>query len=118
MDQTDCVTIYTYKIKFVLTILLYLCSEAGCTPFATSIIADYFVESIRGSALGIYNWGIYIGYSLSYALGNFITDADINGRVGRYQVLNLKEYYEIVDEARPLSGFFPTQADFFTEMHF
>ena len=27
----------------------------------------------------------------------------------------LKEYYEIVDEARPLSGFFPTHANFFTE---
>ena len=25
---------------------------------------------------------------------------------------SLKEYYEIVDEARPLSGFFPTHADF------
>ena len=24
----------------------------------------------------------------------------------------LKEYYEIVDEARPLSGFVPTHADF------
>ena len=32
--------------------------------------------------------------------------------------LYLKEYYEIVDEARPLSGFFPTHADCFTEMHF
>ena len=31
---------------------------------------------------------------------------------------HLKEYYEIVDEARPLSGFFPTHADLFTEMHF
>ena len=30
----------------------------------------------------------------------------------------LKEYYEIVDEARPLLGFFPTYADFVTEMHF
>ena len=30
----------------------------------------------------------------------------------------LKEYYEIVDEARPLSGFLPTHADFFTEIHF
>ena len=31
-----------------------------------------------------------------------------------------KEYYEneIVDEARPLSGFFPTRANLFTEMHF
>ena len=30
----------------------------------------------------------------------------------------LKEYYEIVDEARPLSGFFPTHADFFYENAF
>ena len=30
----------------------------------------------------------------------------------------LKEYYEIVDEARPLSRFFPTHADFFTECIF
>ena len=29
-------------------------------------------------------------------------------------VCGLKEYYEIVDEARPLSGFFLTHADFFT----
>ena len=27
--------------------------------------------------------------------------------------ITLKEYYEIVDEARPLSGFVPTHADFF-----
>ena len=25
----------------------------------------------------------------------------------------LKEYYKTVNEARPLSGFFPTDADFF-----
>ena len=30
----------------------------------------------------------------------------------------LKEYYEIVGESRPLSAFFPTHADFFTEIHF
>ena len=29
---------------------------------------------------------------------------------------NLKEYNDIVNEARPLSGFFPTHADSFTEM--
>ena len=33
-------------------------------------------------------------------------------------IINLKEYYEIVGELRPLSGFFPTHADLFTEMHF
>ena len=35
-----------------------------------------------------------------------------------FHSLNLKEYYEIVGESRPLSGFFPTHADFFTEMHY
>ena len=41
--------------------------------------------------------------------------------IGKTRLLSpayLKEYYEIVDEARPLSGFVPTHADFFTEMHF
>ena len=33
-------------------------------------------------------------------------------------LISLKDYYEIVNEARPLSGFFPTDADLFTEMHF
>ena len=37
---------------------------------------------------------------------------------GLYVRFVLKEYYEIVDEARPLSGFFPTHADLFTEMHY
>ena len=31
-------------------------------------------------------------------------------------VKRLKEYYEIMDEARPLSGFFPTHADFFMKL--
>ncbi|XP_048587270.1 MFS-type efflux pump MSMEG_3705-like [Nematostella vectensis] len=58
--------------------------EAGCTPFATSLIADYFPESLRGTALGVYNWGIYLGYSMSYAFGNYITKADIGGKGWRW----------------------------------
>ena len=39
--------------------------------------------------------------------------------LGNYtSALHLKEYYEIVDEARPLSGIFPTHADFLMEMLF
>ncbi|RXM94623.1 Protein spinster-like 1 [Acipenser ruthenus] len=53
--------------------------EAGCTPFAASLIADYFPEAARGSAMGFYNWGIYTGYSLSFAVGNYITRANIMG---------------------------------------
>ncbi len=66
---------------FLHTSLLNVFSEAGCTPFAASIIADYFSENARATALGIYNWGVYVGYSMSYAVGNFITDANILGQV-------------------------------------
>ena len=32
--------------------------------------------------------------------------------------IDLMEYYEIVNGARPLSGFYHIDADLFTEMHF
>lgn len=46
--------------------------QAGCNPLATSLIADYFSAELRGSAISVYNWGIYTGYSLSFAIGNQI----------------------------------------------
>ncbi|EDV27922.1 uncharacterized protein TRIADDRAFT_13389, partial [Trichoplax adhaerens] len=51
--------------------------EAGCTPFAASIIADYFPSNLRAAAISIYNWGIYTGYSLSFALGDYVVRANI-----------------------------------------
>ncbi|XP_078406376.1 MFS-type efflux pump MSMEG_3705-like isoform X1 [Cetorhinus maximus] len=59
-------------------------SEAGCTPFAVSLIMDYFPKEARGSAMGFYNWGIYAGYSLSYAIGNYVTRANILGQGWRW----------------------------------
>lgn len=59
-------------------------SQSGCTPFAASLISDYFSEQLRGAALGVYNWGIYTGYSMSFALGNLITQANINGQGWRW----------------------------------
>jgi len=47
--------------------------QAACTPLASSIIADYFITQQRALALGFYNWGIYIGYSMSFAVGNSVT---------------------------------------------
>ncbi|XP_013414102.1 probable sphingolipid transporter spinster homolog 2 isoform X2 [Lingula anatina] len=45
--------------------------EAGCTPFAVSILSEYFTKDYRGVALGIYNLGIYAGYGFSF-LANII----------------------------------------------
>merc|ERR1711871_281864 len=54
--------------------------ESGCTPVANGIIADLFAPELRGTANGLYNWGIYFGYSMSYALGNFVA-ADAGWRM-------------------------------------
>ena len=48
---------------------------AGCSPFAVSIIGDYFPQEFRGTAIGVYYWGVYIGYSLAFAIGNGIQQA-------------------------------------------
>jgi MFS family permease len=49
--------------------------EAGCTPFATSIIADYFPVSTRATAIAIYNLGIYTGYGGALAIGGPLSSA-------------------------------------------
>lgn len=43
--------------------------EAGCTPPANSLIADYFTPRNRANALGIYSMGVTIGGALSNAFG-------------------------------------------------
>ena len=49
-------------------------AESGCTPLAGSIISDSFGTKTRGTAYGIYNWGIYMGYSLAVGAANAMTD--------------------------------------------
>ena len=57
------------------------------TPLSTiynNIIFHLLWQNLRGAALGVYNWGIYIGYSMAYAFGNYITQANINGQGWRW----------------------------------
>ncbi|XP_065182969.1 D-galactonate transporter-like [Sycon ciliatum] len=54
--------------QLVLTRLGLGVFEAICTPFAVSLINDYFDKNLQGTALGVYNWGIYIGFSMAFAL--------------------------------------------------
>jgi MFS family permease len=35
--------------------------EAGCTPFAAGIIAAYYPLHLKGTAMSVYNIGIYVG---------------------------------------------------------
>ena len=43
-------------------------SAAGCVPFSTSLISNYFDQSQRATAIGFFYWGIFLGYSLSFVL--------------------------------------------------
>ena len=60
----------------------------------------------------------FVCYTLVFGLYNYVTLTALAFMVMEHIMSHLKEYYEIVDEARPLSGFFPTHADPFMEMHF
>ncbi|KAL7633895.1 UNVERIFIED_CONTAM: hypothetical protein RMT77_015856 [Armadillidium vulgare] len=51
--------------------------ESIFSPACSSIISDMFQPERQGLALGIFNWGIYFGYGMSYAVGNFVTQANI-----------------------------------------
>ena len=55
--------------RFILAI-----GESACTPIAGSIISEHFSREARTTALGIYNWGIYTGYSLAYGAANALTE--------------------------------------------
>ncbi len=61
--------------------VLFICrigvgiGEAGCTPPANSLIADYYPAAKRSSALGYYAMGVTLGTMLANAVGGQITDA-------------------------------------------
>ncbi|MGA0607397.1 spinster family MFS transporter [Phenylobacterium sp. VNQ135] len=49
--------------------------EAGCTPPANSLIADYYPPSRRSTALGYYAMGVTLGGMLANLIGGPVTDA-------------------------------------------
>lgn len=49
--------------------------EAGCTPPANSLIADYFVPRERSQALGFYAMGVTLGTMFANLIGGWVTDA-------------------------------------------
>ncbi|KAK2713773.1 probable 4-methylmuconolactone transporter isoform X2 [Artemia franciscana] len=57
--------------------MLLAVGESACQPVSAGLVNDIFDDRLRGVAMGIINLGIYIGYGLSYAFGNYITAANI-----------------------------------------
>jgi MFS family permease len=46
--------------------------EASATPAAVSLLGDYFEKSRRGSVLGLYSIGVYLGAGISLVMGGSI----------------------------------------------
>ena len=49
--------------------------EAGCTPPANSVIADYYPPGKRSTALGFYAMGVTLGTTLANLIGGPVADA-------------------------------------------
>ena len=48
--------------------------EAGCTPPANSLIADYYAPRDRSQALGVYSMGVTLGSMFANLIGGWVTD--------------------------------------------
>lgn len=48
--------------------------EAGCTPPANSLIADYYAPRDRSQALGVYSMGVTLGTMFANLVGGWVTD--------------------------------------------
>ena len=59
--------------------LTRLFREAALRPAAGSMIPEVFESSIRGTANGIFSWGIYWGYGMTFTLGNYLAPLDLFG---------------------------------------
>ena len=63
--------------SFVMLFVLRICvgiGEAGCTPPAQSMIADYFKPSSRATAVSIYALGVPLGAMIAGVAGGWIND--------------------------------------------
>ena len=49
--------------------------EASATPAAYSLIADWFPARLRGTAIGLYSSGLFVGSGLSLMIGGAIVEA-------------------------------------------
>lgn len=63
-DHKNLFTRIVVALLLVLTLLLH----------SVQILNSILFQELRGTALGIYYWGIYIGYSLAFAIGNGIEE--------------------------------------------
>jgi len=53
--------------------------EGACRPAGSALIAEMFPSRQRAVAGGVFSWGVYFGYGLSFLLGIYLTQLDVLG---------------------------------------
>ena len=60
--------------QVVICRIVIACCTAFSSTLCASLIADYFDKTVRASAFAIYNFSVYLGFSIAYGIGNVVTD--------------------------------------------
>ena len=108
--------IYCYLQQIAMAILSYLFIELPSTVDSYILIYCHLEQIVMAILPYLYNYCVSTRWDIP--LWHLTIFNCYLQQIAIFFYLYLKEYYEIVGESRPLSAFFPTHADFFTEMHF
>ena len=73
------ISIFSTSNKAAYETICFIYREAALRPAAGSMIPEIFTPSLRGTANGIFSWGIYWGYGLTFTLGNYLAPLDLLG---------------------------------------
>jgi MFS family permease len=78
--------------------------EAGFSPSAYSILADYFPRDRLASAMGVYQMGTYLGGALALLIGGFVADVLPPGSAITLPVMGMVKGWQVIFLALGVPG--------------
>ena len=60
--------------QVVITRMISAMTTATAQPLCASIISDFYPSQVLTSAMAIFNFGIYVGFSITYGVGNYVSE--------------------------------------------
>eukprot|EP01084_Bolivina_argentea_P261245 441400_1 len=72
----------TYWHVFICRMLIAV-STSAAKPLSAAIISDWFPSSLSASAMAVFNFAIYTGFSVAYGIGNWLQN-DFSWRLAWY----------------------------------
>jgi MFS family permease len=80
-----CATGFSWNYWFLLLCrLAFAAAVSGASSCTVPFLADFFPPYYRASMQAVYNWGIFIGMGVSYAVGGLENSEHTNSKMWRY----------------------------------